>query len=92
MAEKSTDSKLKLVFSDEISEEKRDSGNADDDDPGFSLDKLNLGPKKKLLVICFGGLLVHRMHLKYKSTVQGLRHDFAYGPFLGIHDNDNLVL
>lgn len=86
MAEKSTDSKLKLVLSDESSEDEHDSGN-NDDDLGLSLDKLNLGPKKKLLVLCLGGLLVHRVHIKNKSTVRGLRPDVAYGRFLGTHCN-----
>ncbi|KAL7133534.1 hypothetical protein ABFS83_12G147300 [Erythranthe nasuta] len=78
MAEKS---KLKVVFSDDESsgDDEYDSGG--EVDLGLSLDKLNLGPKKKLLVLCLGGLLVHRVHLKNQSTVRGLRPDVVYGKF-----------
>ncbi|KAK6126303.1 hypothetical protein DH2020_039948 [Rehmannia glutinosa] len=76
MAEKTTDSKLKVVVSDESSEDEKDSGNVD---LGLSLDKLNLGPKKKLLVLCLGGLLVHRVHVRNKATVRGLKPDVVYG-------------
>ncbi|KAI3447508.1 hypothetical protein Pfo_004173 [Paulownia fortunei] len=79
MSAKSTNSKLKLVVSDDSSEDEKDSGN---DDLGLSLDKLNLGPKKKLLVLCLGGLLVHRVHVRNKATVRGLRPDVVYGKFL----------
>ncbi|GFP88135.1 hypothetical protein PHJA_000957200 [Phtheirospermum japonicum] len=80
---KSATSKLKLVLSDESSEDdEKDSGNDDDDDIGLSLDKLNLGPKKKLLVLCLGGLLVHRVHLRNQHSVRGLRPDVVYGKFL----------
>ncbi|KAL6585434.1 hypothetical protein OROMI_002078 [Orobanche minor] len=83
MARKSTESKLKLAVSDESSEEdddgKEDSG---EDDIGLSLGQLNLGPKKKLLVLCLGGLLVHRVHVRDKHTVRGLRPDVVYGKFL----------
>ncbi|KAL2487250.1 Haloacid dehalogenase-like hydrolase (HAD) superfamily protein [Abeliophyllum distichum] len=46
------------------------------------LDKLNLGPKKKLLVLCLGGLLAHRVHDKEKHTVRGLKPDVTCGNFL----------
>lgn len=49
---------------------------------GLSLEKLNLGPQKKLLILCLGGLLVNRVHLKDKATVRGLRPDLVYGKFL----------
>ncbi|EYU38606.1 hypothetical protein MIMGU_mgv1a011796mg [Erythranthe guttata] len=78
MAEKS---KLKLVFSDDESSGDDDYDSGNDVDLGLSLDKLNLGPKKKLLVLCLGGLLVHRVHLKNQSTVRGLRPDVVYGKF-----------
>ncbi|PIN06800.1 Phosphoprotein phosphatase [Handroanthus impetiginosus] len=81
MAEKSTTtSKLKLVLSDESSED--DEKVSKDDDLGLSLDKLNLGPQKKLLILCLGGLLVHRVHVRDKATVKGLRPDVVYGKFL----------
>ncbi|KAK6122001.1 hypothetical protein DH2020_044255 [Rehmannia glutinosa] len=79
MAEKTTDSKLKVVVSDESSEDEKEPGNVD---LGLSLDKLNLGPKKKLLVLCLGGLLVHRVHVRDKATVRGLKPDVVYGKFL----------
>ncbi|KAK6145585.1 hypothetical protein DH2020_022405 [Rehmannia glutinosa] len=79
MAEKTTDSKLKVVVSDESNEDEKESGNAD---LGLSLDILNLGPKKKLLVLCLGGLLVHRVHVRDKATVRGLKPDVVYGKFL----------
>ncbi|KAG8374163.1 hypothetical protein BUALT_Bualt11G0102300 [Buddleja alternifolia] len=85
MAEKSktkttTDLKLKNVLVDQSSneEDEKDSGI----DIGLSLDKLNLGPKKKLLVLCLGGLLVDRVHVRDKKSVRGLRPDAVYGKFL----------
>ncbi|KAI8563157.1 hypothetical protein RHMOL_Rhmol03G0090900 [Rhododendron molle] len=35
---------------------------------GFSLEKLNLGPRKKLLVLGLGGVLVHRLHRRDQKT------------------------
>ncbi|KAA8518631.1 hypothetical protein F0562_016105 [Nyssa sinensis] len=56
--------KFKNVVSDNSSDdEEEDTGI----DLGLSLEKLNLGPRKKLLVLGLGGLLVHRVH-RYKST------------------------
>ncbi|KAL3839752.1 hypothetical protein ACJIZ3_024343 [Penstemon smallii] len=79
MAEKSSLEKLKNVISDnEGSDDEKDSGN----DLDLPLDKLNLGPKKKLIVLCLGGLLVNRVHLRDKATVRGLRPDIVYGKFL----------
>lgn len=81
--EKPTASKLKVVASDdESSLSDNDSGG--EDDLGLSLEKLNLGPQKKLLILCLGGLLVNRVHLRDKATVRGLRPDVVYGKFLGI--------
>ncbi|KAL3623376.1 hypothetical protein CASFOL_032192 [Castilleja foliolosa] len=76
---KSADSKLKLVLSDESSE---DDEKESEIDLGLSLDKLNLGPKKKLLVLCLGGLLVHRVHVRDRHSVRGLSPDVVYGNFL----------
>ncbi|KAL8505022.1 hypothetical protein ACS0TY_016285 [Phlomoides rotata] len=77
MSEKS---KLKLVASsDESSDEENVAGS---DDLGLSLDKLNLGPKKKLLILCLGGLLVKRVHVREKASVRGQRPDITYGKFL----------
>ncbi|XP_075512977.1 uncharacterized protein LOC142548509 [Primulina tabacum] len=77
--EKSETSKLKELIYDESSEDEQDS---ESDDIGLPLDKLSLGPKKKLLVLCLGGLLVHRVHIRDKATVRGLRPDTTYGKFL----------
>ncbi|XP_051148265.1 uncharacterized FCP1 homology domain-containing protein C1271.03c [Andrographis paniculata] len=81
MANSSVDAKLKSPIVDESSDDEKKEA-ATDDDLGLSLDKLSLGPKKKLLVLCFGGLLVHRVHVRDKRTVRGLRADVVYGKFL----------
>lgn len=49
----------------------------------FSLEKLNLGPKKKLLVLNLGGLLVDRVHRRNESTVRRYTPDLSHGNFLG---------
>ncbi|XP_073273371.1 uncharacterized FCP1 homology domain-containing protein C1271.03c-like [Primulina huaijiensis] len=72
-------SKLMKLISDESSEDEQDSAS---DDIGLTLDKLTLGPKKKLLVLCLGGLLVHRVHVKDKASVRELRPDVVHGKFL----------
>ncbi|KAL2509175.1 Uncharacterized protein Fot_32822 [Forsythia ovata] len=47
----------------------------------LSLEKLNLGRKKKLVVLCLDGLLVHR---KDKNNVRrGLKPDVIHGRFRG---------
>ncbi|XP_076949979.1 putative FCP1 homology domain-containing protein C1271.03c [Bidens hawaiensis] len=49
----------------------------------ISLDRLNLGPKKKLLVIPLRGILVHRAHCSRPETIpRNRRPDFSYGNFL----------
>ncbi|KAL0410039.1 UNVERIFIED_CONTAM: hypothetical protein Slati_3593600 [Sesamum latifolium] len=75
MAEKS---KLKNVISDESSDEERQPAT----DLDLPFDKLNLGPQKKLLVLCLGGLLVHRLHVRGKASIRGLRPDIFHGSFL----------
>ncbi|XP_019241144.1 PREDICTED: uncharacterized protein LOC109221131 [Nicotiana attenuata] len=45
------------------------------------LDKLNLGPKKKLLVLNLGGLLVHRVHRRDWFTVESYKPDLVCGNF-----------
>ncbi|KAJ6717438.1 HALOACID DEHALOGENASE-LIKE HYDROLASE (HAD) SUPERFAMILY PROTEIN [Salix purpurea] len=82
MAEgKRTDSSLKIipVIYDDDSEEDR--GDLPDD---LSLDKLSLKvPKKKLLILCLGGLLCHRVCLKRGSGYvrTNRRPDASYGSF-----------
>lgn len=82
----STDRKQKNLILSE-SEPEDDSEPESDSEPetelGLSLEKLNLGPKKKLLILCLGGLLVHRVHIRDMATVRGLRPDVVYGKFLG---------
>ncbi|PHU06351.1 hypothetical protein BC332_22840 [Capsicum chinense] len=46
------------------------------------LEKLNLGPKKKLLVLSLGGLLVDRVHRRNESAVRRFTPDLAHGNFL----------
>ncbi|KAK9290744.1 hypothetical protein L1049_008920 [Liquidambar formosana] len=70
--------KYKNVLLDD-SEDEEDAGN----DCGLSLEKLNLGPRKKLLVLCLGGLLVHRVYrYDYTTIPQHRLSDAAYGSFL----------
>ncbi|KAF5953966.1 hypothetical protein HYC85_006822 [Camellia sinensis] len=72
-----------------LSLEKHDD-NDDDKDKGndnldLSLEKLNLCPRKKLLVLGLNGLLVHRVHSRYgvRTNVQIDRHpDGIAGNFL----------
>ncbi|KAF5823724.1 putative FCP1 domain, HAD superfamily protein [Helianthus annuus] len=48
-----------------------------------SMSKLNLGPKKKLLVLPMGGFLVHRAHRRRPNTIPKNRQpDFCSGNFM----------
>ncbi|KAL8204954.1 hypothetical protein R6Q57_010577 [Mikania cordata] len=73
-----------VVASDRVSDEEED----DDDketgtDLGLSMDKLNLGPKKKLLVLPIGGFLVHRAHRRRPNTIpRNRKPDFCSGNFM----------
>ncbi|KAK1588590.1 hypothetical protein Q3G72_024795 [Acer saccharum] len=51
---------------------------------GLSLTKLNLGPKKKLVVLSLGGLLCHRVCRKDRSTDHPIYRipDASYGSFV----------
>ncbi|CAH9118996.1 unnamed protein product [Cuscuta europaea] len=71
--------KPKAVVSDESSDEE---AKEDENELDLPLDKLNLGPRKKLLVLCLGDLLVRRVHLRDKHTVRGFRPDVIHGKFL----------
>ncbi|KAI3677195.1 hypothetical protein L1987_86817 [Smallanthus sonchifolius] len=52
-------------------------------DLGISLDRLNIGSKKKLLVIPLRGIIVHRAHRTRPETIpRNRRPDFSYGNFL----------
>ncbi|KAJ0736041.1 putative FCP1 domain, HAD superfamily protein [Helianthus annuus] len=49
----------------------------------ISLDRVNIGSKKKLLVIPLRGIFVHRAHRWYPATIpRNCRPDFRYGHFL----------
>ncbi|CAH1442077.1 unnamed protein product [Lactuca virosa] len=64
-------------------EEKEEIKSETGTDVGFSLDKLSLGPKKKLLVIPLGGLIVHRAHVRERFTLpKNRRPDLSYGKFM----------
>ncbi|CAA3014694.1 Hypothetical predicted protein [Olea europaea subsp. europaea] len=80
MAVKLPDLKFKNVISDESNKDEKKDNNGNE--LNIPLEKLNLGPKKKLLVLCLGGLLVHRVYIKHWSTVQKLIPDMRYGKFL----------
>ncbi|KAG5584168.1 hypothetical protein H5410_044602 [Solanum commersonii] len=86
MARKIPNLKLKNVFS------YNDKYSDDEDDKNknkisgklelyLPLDKLNLGPKKKLLVLNLGGLLVHRVHRQNRFSVQTYKPDLVCGNF-----------
>lgn len=52
---------------------------------GLPLEKLNLGPRKKLLVLSLGGLLCHRVHRYERANIPSFRYvDASYGSFRGI--------
>ncbi|XP_062167688.1 uncharacterized protein LOC133873901 [Alnus glutinosa] len=76
MAEKITDLKNKCVCSD-YCDDKQDAG----DDCSLSIEKLNLLPRKKLLVLDVGGLLCQRVH--NKSRIRPFRNpDASHGSIL----------
>lgn len=79
MAEKITNLKNKSVCNDSSEDEQEDAG----DDCGLSLEKLNLGPRKKLLVLGLGGLLCHRVHRRDWSRTSYRSPDVSYGSFFG---------
>ncbi|VFQ92611.1 unnamed protein product [Cuscuta campestris] len=54
----------------------------DDVEDLLPLEKLNLGPQKKLLVLCLGDLLVRRVHVRDRRTVRGFEPDVTHGKFL----------
>lgn len=84
MSAKSSDPKKKILVASASDDESSDYEDDSEPETDLGLDKLSLGPKKKLLILCLGGLLVSRVHLKDKATVRGIRPDVVYGKFLGI--------
>lgn len=82
MAQKNTNLKLKNVISYDDEEEKNhESGKSE---LYLPLEKLNLGPKKKLLVLNLGGLFVHRVHKRDRFIVQNYKPDFVSVNFMGL--------
>ncbi|KAK9290082.1 hypothetical protein L1049_008246 [Liquidambar formosana] len=68
-----------VVFDNSDSEDEEDAGN----DCGLSLEKLNLGPRKKLLVLCLGGFLNHRVYHHDKPNIPKYRPpDASYDSYL----------
>jgi hypothetical protein len=52
-------------------------------DCGLSLEKLNIGHGKKLLVLGLGGLLCHRVYRRDWSRTTFGKPDASYGNFFG---------
>lgn len=74
---------IKFAYSDSDDDTEYDHG-----DPevhfDLSFDKLNLGPKKKLLVLSLNGVLIHRTHIADKSKIpKSRRPDGRFGNHLG---------
>jgi hypothetical protein len=80
MAEKISDLKNISVCKDSSDDEQNDDAG---DDCGLSLEKLNLGPRKKLLILGLGGLLCHRVHRRDWSRARYGNHDSSYGSIFG---------
>ncbi|WVZ05606.1 hypothetical protein V8G54_018952 [Vigna mungo] len=75
------------VIEPEGEHEKQDSAT----DLKLSLEKLNLGPRKKLLVMNLNGLLMHRVHIRDIWKVSKSRsRDGVYGSFLV--NNLNMII
>jgi len=93
MASKLPNLKFKnvLLNNTSSSEDDRSRSNSSSDDEkgigydlGLTLEKLNLGPRKKLLVLSLGGLLVHRVHARERVNVpRNVRPDIVNGNFRG---------
>ncbi|KAM3341307.1 hypothetical protein P3S68_028942 [Capsicum galapagoense] len=78
MAQKNSNLKLKNVVSYKNEDEKKFTSNLG---LYLPLEKLYLGPKKKLLVINLGGLLCHRVHRQHWLSVQSYKPDLICGNF-----------
>ncbi|XP_028093562.1 uncharacterized protein LOC114293645 isoform X1 [Camellia sinensis] len=85
MAGKLPSLKSKAVIYENSSDDDDNEDTGNDHHLGLSLEKLNLGPRKKLLVLGLGGLLVHRVYSRYgvRTNVQTRRRpDGIAGNFL----------
>ncbi|KAL4560426.1 hypothetical protein LXL04_032577 [Taraxacum kok-saghyz] len=81
-----TDTKIKNVVAasddSQSTQEEEQDGIATKIDLGIYLEKLTLGPKKKLLVLPLAGIIVHRAHVRSPETIPKTRRpDFSYGKF-----------
>ncbi|XP_070037219.1 uncharacterized protein [Nicotiana tomentosiformis] len=74
--------KLKSVVSDSDSSDNENETKDTGKNLDLPLEKLNLGPKKKLLVLNLGGLLVDRVHRRNESAVRRYTPDLVHGNFL----------
>ncbi|KAM7531643.1 hypothetical protein LguiB_035053 [Lonicera macranthoides] len=88
MASKLPNLKFKNVLLNNTSSSEDDLNRSSEDekgigyDLGLTLEKLNLGPRKKLLVLSLGGLLVHRIHARERISVPGnVRPDIVNANF-----------
>ncbi|KAK4348422.1 hypothetical protein RND71_031177 [Anisodus tanguticus] len=81
MAKKLSNLKLKNIVSDDYSSDDEDKKVTRKLDLDLTLEKLNLGPKKKLLVLNLSGLLVHRVHRRDRFNVQSYKPDLICGNF-----------
>ncbi|KAF8396469.1 hypothetical protein HHK36_018092 [Tetracentron sinense] len=81
MSERTSRARLKMARYE--SDESDDDYEVDKgDDCGVSLEKLNIGPRKKLLVLNMGGLLLHRVHRSNKASIKKSRKcDLISGNF-----------
>lgn len=89
MSSKLPNLKFKNVLLNNTSSSEDDSSRSDDEkgiryDLGLTLVKLNLGPRKKLLVLSLGGLLVHRVHAHERINIpRYVRPDIVNRNFRG---------
>jgi hypothetical protein len=82
-AKKKSNSYGKIKLSDSDDDHDDDSKNLEEPELDLSLEKLNLGPKKKLLIFNLNGFLLHRVHLRDKKAIPKSRTpDYKYRYFL----------
>ncbi|KAJ8537698.1 hypothetical protein K7X08_014238 [Anisodus acutangulus] len=91
MAKKLSNLKLKNIVSDDYSSDDEDKNVTRKLDLDLTLEKLNLGPKKKLLVLNLSGLLVHRVHRRDRFNVQSYKPDLICGNFSGLRNMDAIL-
>jgi len=78
-----SDGNIKIKDSEADHDDHDDETGSEEPDLGLSLEKLNLGPKKKLLVMNLNGFLLHRIHVADKKAIPKSRTaDYKYRYFL----------